>query len=171
MPPKKAKSAGASSDKAVGAALRALPASGPLPDDTRSLLYGITRPCNGQSRCRDPDKNPNCLCALRPLTATANSASRGKRGELWRFADADAVKTLTLRYNTFAAGASSKALERYPTRTSDGHAREYHTDGLALGNVDPTATWRGVDATWRAEGVAAVRSGHTGARPVGRPPR
>lgn len=94
MPPKKRKSSGTSSDKAVGAALRALPASGPLPDDTRSLLYGITRPCNGQSRCRDPDKNPSCLCALRPLIGTANSASRRKRGELWRFADADAVKTL-----------------------------------------------------------------------------
>jgi len=108
MPPKKKRKAAASSDKAVDAALRALPASGVLPDDTRSLLYGVTRPCNGQSRCRDPDKNPNCLCALRPLIGTVKSASRGKRGELWRFADADAVKTLTTKH--VAAGASSKAL-------------------------------------------------------------
>jgi hypothetical protein len=41
--------------------------------------------------CRDSDKNPNCLCTLRPVAATANSAARGKRGELWRFAAEDAV--------------------------------------------------------------------------------
>jgi hypothetical protein len=42
--------------------------------------------------CRDSDKNPNCLCTLRPVAATANSAARGKRGELWRFAAEDKVE-------------------------------------------------------------------------------
>jgi hypothetical protein len=91
MGPKRSKAGGTgTADKAAVAALRALPASGLLAGDTRSLLYGVTRPCG--SRCRDSDKNPNCLCTLRPVAATANSAARGKRGELWRFAAEDKVE-------------------------------------------------------------------------------